>query len=226
MRIKKVKLYTNRLEAELSFYTEGLGFELIRQEDNNFSIRIGWTEITFIHSERRHIYHYCFLLASNHLDSALAWFKERTAISPIADGQETVHFDHWNADSFYFYDASGNVAECIVRHDLNNPSDEDFTAGSILGLNEIGIPTKQISNTQSYLSEAMGSQAWRGDEVRFGTHGDQEGLLLLPNYLEKRTWFPTTLALRPEPIEATLLHAGTEYLLACRGGRMEVQKVG
>ncbi len=47
MKFKKLNLYTNKLESELKFYSKTLGFKKIEQSKNSFSVKIGWSELTF-----------------------------------------------------------------------------------------------------------------------------------------------------------------------------------
>jgi hypothetical protein len=134
---------------------------------------------------------------------ALKWFEKRIPIISI-DNKKSVHFENWNADSFYFYDGSGNLAECIVRRDLNHHNDHVFNASAILGINEIGLPTKNIERTNNELQKHLQSEPWKGDLSRFGTNGNQEGLFLLPNYERKETWFPSMQRIVPEPFDAII----------------------
>ncbi|WP_159092376.1 hypothetical protein [Aquimarina sp. Aq107] len=54
------------------------------------------------------------------------------------------------------------------------------------------------------LQEKFGTKFWKGDPLRFGTSGSQEGLFLLPNYNLKDFWFPTSIKIKPEPFSATI----------------------
>ena len=216
MKFKEVKLFTNRLNEELDFYTRAIGFELVRQTTNSFTVKVGWSQLTFQESDKEHKYHYCFLIPANKLWEALHWFAERTGIIIIEESQLTVHFDNWNADSFYFYDASGNVAECIVRYDLNNEMNLDFDISQVLCVNELGLPTRDIDKTNTQLKLEIGTDYWKGDTVRFGTNGNQEGLFLLPNYEIKEIWFPTNIKIKPEPFECIVENNGNLYSVACR----------
>lgn len=60
------------------------------------------------------------MIPCNQLEQALTWMEKSVVIVTDADGLKTHHFDSWNADAFYFFDASGNIAEFIVRYDLQN----------------------------------------------------------------------------------------------------------
>ena len=213
MRFIKLKLFTNQLEAELLFYTQTIGFELLSRSDNSFTVKIGWTALTFERARQDYIYHYCFLIPSNQLQAALSWLQEKTELIKAPDGTIIQHFEDWNADSFYFYDASGNIAECIVRYDLENQTAEDFDITQFLCVNEMGMPTNDISTTNKLLEQGMKSSHWKGNFSRFSTHGSLEGMILLPNYEVKETWFPTSKKIKPQPFSAVI--ESTEKLYTC-----------
>lgn len=220
MRFKKLKLYTNKLESELEFYSKTLGFEVLKQTSNHFSVKIGWSELVFEKTEREYKYHYCFLIPSNKLNEALKWMEKRTEIVNIENGRKTQNFESWNADSFYFYDASGNIAEFIVRYDLKNNDNSDFDISKVLGVNEMGMPTANVKKTNDQLHNDLGTKFWKGDIERFGTNGTQEGIFLLPNYNAKDIWFPTSIKIKPEPFEAVIENKEREYHIEFRNEKI------
>lgn len=216
MKIKKLKLFTNHFDAEFKFYSETLGFDLLAQSINSFTVKIGWSELTFERSATEHKYHYCFLIPANQLNNALEWMEKRTEIIVIENGRKTQNWAFWNADSFYFYDASGSIAEFIVRHDLENTIHGDFDLSKVLGINEMGVPTKDIKKINNHLEQELHTKFWTGDLSRFGTNGSHEGVWLLPNYALKDIWFPTQLKITPEPFDAIIENSGKEYKLEYR----------
>lgn len=220
MRFKKLKLYTNKLESELEFYSKTLGFEVLKQTANYFSVKVGWSELVFEKTDREYKYHYCFLIPSNKLNEALEWMEKRTEILTIENGRKTQNFDSWNADSFYFYDASGNIAEFIVRYDLNNNDSDEFDISKVLGVNEMGMPTADVKKTNDQLQNELQTEYWKGDIDRFGTNGSQEGIFLLPNYNAKDIWFPTSIKIKPEPFEAVIENKEREYHIEFRNEKI------
>ena len=204
MKFKKLKLFTDSINSELNFYTKILGFRLVKQTDISFTIKAGWSELTFEKSNIKHMYHYCFLLPCNQLREALMWMENKGKILSIEKNRYVEHFESWNTDSFYFNDASGNLAEFIVRHNLENESDIGFSIDSIRGINEMGLPTRNIDKLNKQLEEELNTKFWKGDSHRFGTNGSEEGIWLLPNFEIKKNWFPTSLEIRPEQFEATI----------------------
>ncbi|AWV97050.1 VOC family protein [Arcticibacterium luteifluviistationis] len=223
MKIRKLKLFTNKLDSEKAFYAETLGFEIIKKNSNSFTLKIGWSELTFEQSQKEYRYHYCFLIPSNKLEQALEWMEKRVPIIDIEKGKKTQRFESWNADSFYFYDASGNLAEFIVRHELENESKSDFDISHVLCVNEIGMPTNDVRKANNELLEKFGTEFWKGDIERFGTNGSQEGLFLLPNYDIKETWFPTTVKIKAEPFEIQFENNGEFYSMEYKNGEIIVK---
>jgi catechol 2,3-dioxygenase-like lactoylglutathione lyase family enzyme len=222
MKFKKLKLYTNKLEAELKFYSETLGFKLLEQNDYSFTVKTGWSELTFQKSEKEYQYHYCFLIPSNLLYQALQWMNKRMDIIDIENDRKIQNFESWNAASFYFYDASGNIAEFIVRYDLKNNDDANFEISKVLGLNEVGMPTNNVRKINNQLENELKTKFWKGDLTRFGTNGSQEGILLLPNYELKETWFPSSLKIIPNPFEACVENNEKEYKIAYRNEQLKI----
>lgn len=223
MKFCELKLYTSKLESELKFYSETLGFKLLKQNENSFTVKIGWSKLTFVKSENEYKYHYCFLIPSNHLNQALKWMEKRLKIIDIEGGRKTQNFESWNADSFYFYDASGNIAEFIVRYDLKNEDESDFDISKVLGVNEMGMPINNVRKINKQLENELNSKFWKGDLERFGTNGNQEGILLLPNYEIKEIWFPTTIKIKPQPFEAIIENNEQEYKIEYKEEQLKIK---
>ncbi len=202
MKIREITLFTNQLTQQLSFYKTILGFEIINESTQNFAFQVGFTKMTFNASEQKHTYHYCFLIPSNQLEAAIKWLSLKLDIIKIEEERIIQNFEIWNADSIYFYDGAGNLAEFIVRYDLENEiSNENFDLSQILCLNEIGMPTQNVKKINQELEKELKSKFWKGDLERFGTNGTQEGLFLLVNNEIKKEWFPTDLETKPSPFE-------------------------
>ncbi|MFK7969433.1 MAG: VOC family protein [Bacteroidia bacterium] len=225
MQFQTLTLYTNTLETEKEFYTNTLGFDLKEEEQHYFSIQIGSSVLRFEKSEQSHTYHYCFLIPCNQLQDAVAWLKDRLPVLEIEPGRFTEPFESWNAAGTYFYDGSGNIAECIVRYDLENESKEQFGLSSFLCLNEIGLASDDIPGVNQKLGETIGTSLWSGNMERFATHGSQNGLFLLPNYNTKTTWFPTDLKVEPVPFKAVVMNEGKEYSVEYTEEELSIKRV-
>ena len=212
MKIKKLELYSDDLENQKEFYKNTLGFNLYKETSMSFSIRIGWSILTFKKSDQKHPYHYCFLIPSNKFDLAFDWLKNRCPLIEFKSNQ-IFHFEDWNAKSFYFYDGNGNVAECIVRYDLQNDTSGPFDIKDLLCINEIGTATANIKKTNNYLQKSIGTSFWKGNLNRFGTNGDNEGLFLLVNHEVKKIWFPTEVKTVPSPYTIEVESSNQTHLL-------------
>lgn len=211
MKIKELTILSDKLDEEKIFYSKILGFDLCEEFNDVFTVKIGWSKLTFKRSNTNYKYHYCFLIPSNKLFEALDWMEKRVEILDIENGRRIQYFESWNANSFYFHDASGNVAEFIVRHDLNNNINTSFSIKNVICLNEIGLPTTSIEITNSILEKELNSYFWKGNKTTFGTNGTQEGLFLLPNYRSRTKWFPTELAIKPCPFKALIENSNEMY---------------
>ncbi|WP_375560383.1 VOC family protein [Bernardetia sp. OM2101] len=223
MKIREITLFTNKLTEQLYFYKKTLGLEIMRNSIRNFTFQVGFTKVTFEASEQKYIYHYCFLIPSNQLEAAIKWLSSRLDIIKIEDERVIQNFESWNADSVYFYDGAGNIAEFIVRHDLKNETGKkDFDLSQIICLNEIGMPTKNIKELNQSLEKELNSKFWKGDYERFGTNGTQEGLFLLPNYEIKKEWFPTTTRLEPSPFYGIFEVGNYLYAMQFKKEKMNV----
>ena len=148
--------------------------------------------------------------------------EQRVDIIHLENGRKTQNFETWNADSFYFYDASGNLAECIARFDLANEDHRDFDRSKVIRVNEIGMPTKDIKRINNQLENELGTKFWKGDLDRFGTNGNQEGILLLPNYNIKQTWFPTGLKTKAEPLKVLIEYNENFYLVDYQNEQLKI----
>jgi len=225
MEIKHLTLFTNQLEKERKFYTQTLGFDLSLDERSKFSVNIGSSELVFCKSERAYIYHYCFLIPANQLQQGKNWLADRLSLIDLDGGRYIQKWEEWNADSVYFYDGSGNIAEFIVRYDLLNESNRAFNIENILSLNEISVPTDKVSYLCEQFEKKMNTKLWKGDLQRFATVGDQNGLFLIPNYEFKKVWFPTLVKIEPAPFKATVVNEGITYSLDCNLNKLKIEQI-
>ena len=211
MKIRELQLYTNELDKTKAFYTSILAFELIDDTENQFSLQIGWTKLTFVKSEEEHIYHFSFLVDKTLFDDAFVCMKNRVEILNTTEENQIAFFENWDAKSFYFYDGAGNLAEIITHQNVDYQNTKTFNQDSLLGISEIGLPTLDIKSTNQKIEEQTTSKFWKGDFEVFGTNGTDEGKILLPNYLIKTTWFPTNTAIQQHPFELVIESENQKY---------------
>lgn len=147
------------------------------------------------------------------MSAAVDYLDQRKALYLLEDGKTTIEFVSWNAESVYFEDPEGNIGEFIVRHDLENKSEEPFSIRSIINLNEVGIPNRNIPGTDIFLSQVIGTSFYKGNKERFGTHGGPEANFLMPNTDLKPNWFPTNCPVEYAPFDLKLSHQNKYYTL-------------
>lgn len=225
MRIKEFKIYSANIKSQKSFFVDLLGFELVYENQVLFTVKIGWSLMTFIQSDNELEYHYCFLIPSNKLNEALNWIEKRTNIIEIKPNKKIQYFESWNAYSFYFYDADGNIAEFIIRNDLKNDSTKIFSINDVYCINEIGVPTIDIKRTNDTLTRNLNTSFWKGNMTSFGTNGGQDGLFLLPNYENRENWFPTDIKIKPAPFEAVIENDNLLFNVIYQNGNLDIQKL-
>lgn len=224
MKIRQLSLYCFDINSQKHFYSDVLGFSLIDDGHDSFTIEVGWSHLRFTKSQKDYKYHYCFLIPSNKLEEALIWMQNRTEVLEIGHERYIQFFESWNAYSFYFIDANGNVAEFIARKDLCNDSNDVFDIKDVLCVNEIGMPTSNIKRTSDLLEQNMNSTFWKGNTDSFGTNGNQEGLFLLPNFKTRTKWFPTDIPIKPSPFKALIEINDFFYTLEFKNGNLNISK--
>lgn len=224
MKIRQLSLYCFDINSQKYFYNDVLGFSLIDDGHDSFTIKVGWSHLTFIKSQIEYKYHYCFLIPSNKLEEALIWMQNRTEVLEIEAERYIQFFESWNAYSFYFLDTNGNVAEFIARKDLYNESKKAFNIKDVLCVNEIGMPTSNIKHTSDLLEQNMNSIFWKGNMDSFGTNGNQEGLFLLPNFKKRTKWFPTDIPIKPSPFKALIEINDFFYTLEFKNDNLNISK--
>jgi catechol-2,3-dioxygenase len=200
MKILAIKLPSAKLDEQKSFYSGKLGFELLNESDNSFTIKTGNSKLTFTHNKdsAENYYHFAFNIPENQLNDAAEWLKQNVTLLEY-ENSDIIDFPNWNAHSIYFYDAQGNIVEFIARHNLNNASEEKFSANSIINISEVGLPVESVAEFYTELNEKLGLNLWYGNTETFAAIGDEEGLFIAVT--TKRNWFPTDKPCNIYPLE-------------------------
>lgn len=214
MKFKSLILNSSDLNAQKVFYTEVLESNLISESENQFTVELGWTQLTFIKSDDDRKYHYCFLVPSNMLEQASLWLTPKVSLIESEEGFIHKQGESWNADSLYFLDGNKNIAEIIVRYDLKNEEPGPFSSKNLLAVNEIGASSTDIKKLNSQLETLLGTSFLRGNFTRFGTNGDNEGLFLMVDHQIKKEWYPTNIPTYSVPFDIVVESNGTEKHLS------------
>lgn len=193
MQILDAYLLSNDLAATENFYKNILGLNLRSKTATTLTFSVGYSQITFLHSELQNpVYHFTFHIPCNQLEAALAWISQKVAlIQPEDEEGYVVNFENWNAKSFYFYDENGNILECIARFDLPNASNAPFSVKSLLGLSEIGIGTPDVIALAQKLNLEYDIPFFFRQIQRENFHalGNDDGLFVISR--TDRNWYPT-----------------------------------
>lgn len=167
--IKSATLYTDKLKAMKRFYGNLLELDMIESTDEQFTVRIGESQLTFKQTEQPAYYHYAINIPGNQFSMMKYWIQDRVTFNR-EEGRDEVYFPSFDADSMYFEDPAGNVVELIGRRkrDLFG----DLTKESFLNISEIGVVTPFVTEVGDYLQDM-------GLPLRSGTDVDPEDLNFL-----------------------------------------------
>jgi len=186
VRFIDVRLKTAELENLKRFYEEKLGIRVVDSGEKFFTLQIGESRLTFEELvEGRPFYHYAFNIPENRFQEAKEWLEDKVMLNQ-EEGKDEVDFVSWNAHSLYFEDPTGNIVEFIARHNLNNGSDQPFSASSLLCVSEIGIVEEDVLPLVDELIDQGFAKYQEGSE-EFVPVGDEHGLLIVVKV--NRRWF-------------------------------------
>lgn len=201
MDIRQLRLISNDIGATTRFYHHVLGLPLLHSNNDSVTFGAGYTQLTFEASPLpRPVYHFAFTIPSAQLQEALQYMQSRTAIFPLPDDALLADFSDWNAKAFYFRDNNGNIAEFIVRYDLESPeSRPPFSGKSIMAVSEIGIVTGDVPALADRLCRQYALPVFRKQppQDHFTALGDDRGLFIL--VARGRHWYPTDIAAEAFP---------------------------
>jgi catechol-2,3-dioxygenase len=188
MHITELRLKTADLSGQRAFYADTLHLPLVAETADLLTIGAGHTRLIFERSDTAPRYHFAFNVPENQLEAARQWLKERVSLISL-NGKDVFDFASWKAHSVYFYDAAGNVLECIARHRLPNASDRPFDAANLLNISEIGIAAADVRATVGKLMDDLGLPVFDGaGSDSFTALGDDSGLFIVVK--QGRVWYP------------------------------------
>lgn len=207
MKFTEMTLWSGLLQETEAFYTETLGFALIEQGLEHFTIQAGATLITFRLAQENEspFYHFALNVPENKFAEAKQWLAARVPLLR-EQGEDEAFFASWNAHAVYFKDPSGNIVEWIARHNLPSGISHDFSIDDMMGVSEIGIVASEVIPFVHRLN-AAGIPNWREDDPGLTPVGDEYGLLIVVR--DKREWyFSNRIPARFYPVELTAAGIG------------------
>ncbi|KIL49099.1 VOC family protein [Jeotgalibacillus campisalis] len=187
MEISKVEIFTSDLARLKVFYSETLGFSIIEQEPERFSVKAGKSELMFKKGNGKPLYHFAFNIPSAAFYPAKEWARDKVGLNK-ENGEDEVYFRAFDADSFYFEDPCGNVIEFIGRTGNNGESCETFSVDQLLNISEINLTTDDVLEAAEQLQKEgilAENKTIHPQELNFV--GDGEAFILLGP--PERTWY-------------------------------------
>lgn len=207
MNISKTILVTRHLQTMKDFYLKQIGFPLVSETNESFTMQIGTDQLTYRQTNDVDTqYHMAFNIPENVFQEGKAWLAARTSLL-IEEGRDEIYFDFTDSHSCYFYDPDENVLELIARHQINpTKEDQTFDVSDILEIGEMSLTVKDVLEIGERLAEIgvleRRERPLNGASLNFlgpvanGTH-----ILLVP---EGRTWLFSPKTAKVSPIEMEL----------------------
>ncbi|WP_339254097.1 glyoxalase [Sporosarcina sp. FSL W8-0480] len=197
---KSATLYTNNIKALKRFYGNVLELDITDSASEQFTVRIGESNLTFKHTDQPAFYHFAINIPGNQFSMMKYWITDRITLNR-EEGRDEVYFPSFDADSMYFEDPAGNIVELIGRRkrDLFG----DLTKESFLNISEISMTTPHVVEVGDQLQD-LGIPLRNGtevnpDELNFLGRGDTFIVLVPPG----RKWYFSKKNAETFPLEMT-----------------------
>lgn len=198
---KSVVLYTNKLRLLKRFYRNVMELEIINNSEEEFTVNIGESNLTFRQADEASFYHFAFNIPGNQFSLIKSWMKGKLTLNREG-GRDEVYFPSFNADSMYFEDPAGNIIELIGRRhrDLfGNPSPASF-----LNISEVSMTTYAMTKVGDRIQD-LGIPLRQGTEIdphslNFLGRDDTFIVLVPPG----RKWYFSKKESEIHPLEITL----------------------
>ncbi len=220
MKLKHLKLYCSSLDEQKHFYTKKLKFELAEEGEEEITLGVGDSLLTFSENRlKKSYYHFALNIPYQLVDSALGWASKKVELLSY-EGEILQDFASWKAKAFYFFDPAGNIVEFIGRERIKSEEKGSFNEKKVLGISEIGLPVAEVSAVSDTL-EKIGVEKFDCNSNTFCAMGTDEGLFIIVDQEEKH-WFPTDEPARPFPLEVNFEVGGTDFNLTSEAGKLDI----
>jgi hypothetical protein len=191
MKFLKLLLLSSKLNEQVSFYRDVLGFPLCEITPSSATFQVGTSLLTFKKTEDEVYYHFAFRIPFVMFDSAKRWTKQRISLLSLQSGVDEFVSENWHSRSIYFEDSESNCVEFIAHPsdvDIDNIN-HDFDISLVKGVGEIGLVVPEIVLALDNLSRITRESSFR-DEVdyNFSSHGNQQGRIIVVK--QERVWYP------------------------------------
>ena len=198
---KSVLLYTNQLKFLRRFYGDVMELDISKANDEQFTVEVGESSITFKHSDRPAFYHFAMNIPGNQFSMMKYWMQDRVLLNRD-ESRDEIYFSSFDADSMYFEDPAGNIVELIGRRhrDLFG----DLTTASFLNISEVSITTPFVTEVGEQIQDfgigLRGGTEVNPESVNFLGKGDAFIVLVKPG----RRWYFSKKLSETHPLEMTL----------------------
>lgn len=209
MYIIELEIETPDLNETVLFYSEVLGLTMQEVDESKAVFQAGDTRLVFRHRPLSEAcYHFAIDIPHNKLIEAFRALRGKVTILPVQGVSFFSHFVEWNAQSFYFFDNTGNLLELICRYDLPNSTSTPFDARSFLRVSEVGLVADDVPAMAKRISDELGLGPFFKQPVMadFAAMGEETGLLVLAR--QGRKWYPTDKPAKPYYTRLVLSIAG------------------
>jgi len=203
MQIQELTLQTRHVASQKTFYGHTLGWPLLSESPDSFTVKVGTTRLCFQQTEQDVLYHLAVTIPRNTFPEAKCWVQQRVPLLQ-RQGEDELFFANLNARSFYFCDPAGNILEYIVHYELDRETPGAFGATSVLHVSEIGLPVEDVSAFAELVSRQFAIEPYRGMiSETFAFLGDRVGQLVVVKI--DRPWLPTeTVRAAVAPVSLTI----------------------
>ncbi len=204
MKIDEIKLFTNRLDDLKDFYYRIMELPIIKSSNTAFTVEVGSSKLTFELNDTviNPYYHFAFNIVESKNKLALKWLESRNINLNRINDSDDYYSESWNSHAIYFYDPAGNIVELIARHNLEHPSDSDFTYEDMLNISEIGLPSEDVIELSEFLQFQYSEQIYISGNSMFTPIGDEEGLFILSSL--DRDWLGSNKKVEMFPLEIVI----------------------
>lgn len=180
--IKEATIYVSSFEETHEFYHKLMPQYLKKIGDQalqlTFPINVLHAKENF--TQNKPYYHFAFRIPYHLFEEAKNYVKKIVPLN-IENGKEDISFKE-GIRSFYFYDPSGNIVECIAFEKIKD-NDTSFTGESFKGLVEMSVVSHDTKLIAKKLAEAgiynQPLEKIKEDQLNF-IFSDRTVLLLSP----------------------------------------------
>lgn len=125
-------------------------FDITDSSDNQFTVKIGTSDLTFIESKQAAFYHFAINIPGNQFTIIKDWIQKQYQLSQHYAVDE-VYNPNFDADSMYIEDPAGNLVELIGRR--NRDFFGNLTKDAFYNISEIGLVTPYVVDASEQLQD-------------------------------------------------------------------------